>query len=151
IVLKSSPFAGRPGGNLFFNGATAPNARVTAEAGSFIYPIDNVGFFPGGTSIGSLAGAGTISLGANQLTVGGLGFSTAFNGPITGFGGSFTKIGTGVFTFNGASTNTGLTTVKEGTLSMNGSMSGPVEVKSGATLKGTGTFLTAPTIDPGGI
>src|SRR5262249_55441053 len=101
IVLKSSPFAGRPGGNLFFNGGTAPNARVTAEAGSFIYPIDNVGFFPGGASICSLAGAGAISLGANQLAVGGLGFSTAFSGPITGYGGSFTKIGAGVFTFGG--------------------------------------------------
>jgi autotransporter-associated beta strand protein len=151
IALKSSPFTGRPGGNLFFNGATAPNARVTAEAGSFIYPIDNAGFFPDGTSIGYLAGAGTISLGGYQLTVGGLGFSTTFSGPITGYGGSFTKIGAGVFTFNGASTNTGLTTVKEGTLSMNGTMSGPVDVKSGATLKGTGVFSGKVTVENGAV
>jgi len=150
IVVKASPFAGRPGGQLFFNGGTAPNAHINAEAGSFIYPIDNVGYFPGGTFIGSLAGAGTISLGANQLTFGGLGDSTAFSGPITGYGGSFTKIGAGVFTYSGASSNTGLTTVKEGTLSMNGTMTGPVEVKAGATLQGTGTFGGNVTVDAGG-
>lgn len=151
ILLKSGSVSGALGGRLFFNGGTAANARVTAEDGSLVYPIDNSGYFPDGTFIGSLAGAGTISLGANQLTVGGLGFSTTFSGPITGYGGSFNKIGAGVFTFNGASSNTGPTTVQQGTFAMNGTMSGPVDVKSGATLKGTGTFSGNVNVESGGI
>lgn len=66
-------------------------------------------------TIGSLAGAGTVTLGAQTLTVGANNSSTAFSGTIGGTGGLI-KIGTGTLTLSGVSTYTGGTTITEGTL-----------------------------------
>jgi fibronectin-binding autotransporter adhesin len=93
-------------------------------------------------SIGSLAGGGTaggnVSLGTATLTTGGNNTSTSYGGAISGTG-AFVKTGTGTQTLTGNSTFTGTTSVEAGTLSVNGSLCGTMNVQSGARLQGTGT------------
>jgi fibronectin-binding autotransporter adhesin len=66
-------------------------------------------------TVGSLAGAGNVTLGAGTLTAGGNNTSTTFSGVLSGTGG-FTKSGTGTLTLTGANTYTGPTTISAGTL-----------------------------------
>ncbi|MFI5014684.1 MAG: autotransporter domain-containing protein [Hyphomicrobiales bacterium] len=90
-------------------------------------------------TIGSLAGAGSVTLGSAVLTTGNDGTSTVFSGAISGSG-ALAKIGTGVFTLSGTSTYTGETTVANGTLAVDGSIAGSaVTVQNAATLGGHGT------------
>jgi autotransporter-associated beta strand protein len=90
-------------------------------------------------SIGSLAGAGDVTLGTATLTTGNDNTNTTFSGGISDTGG-LTKIGTGIFTLSGTSGYTGATSVDAGTLLVNGSIAGSaVTVNAGATLGGTGT------------
>ena len=88
-------------------------------------------------TIGSLGGAGNVTLGANTLTTGGLNASPTFSGVASGTGG-LTKVGTGTLTLAGANTYTGATTVNAGTLALgttNAIAAGSaVTVASGATL-----------------
>jgi len=100
-------------------------------------------------SIGSLAGAGSVTLGAATLTSGNDNTSTTFSGVISGAGG-LTKIGSGALMLSGISSYSGATAVNAGTLIVNGSIaSSAVTVNSGATLSGTGT-VGATTIASGG-
>jgi fibronectin-binding autotransporter adhesin len=57
-------------------------------------------------TIGSIAGAGTVSLSSNTLTAGGDNTSTTVSGSITGTGGALTKTGSGTLTLSGANTHT---------------------------------------------
>jgi autotransporter-associated beta strand protein len=70
-------------------------------------------------TIGSLAGAGTVTNGGNTLTAGGDDSSTAFSGVASGAGG-LTKSGSGTLTLSGANTYAGATTVNAGTLTLSG-------------------------------
>jgi autotransporter-associated beta strand protein len=90
---------------------------------------------------GSIEGAGTFSLGPNQLTVGSNNLSTTVSGVITGTGGSLVKTGTGILTLSGTNIYTGTTTVDAGVLIVNGSIasSSLTTVNSGAVLFGSGT------------
>ncbi|MGM9516181.1 putative Ig domain-containing protein, partial [Roseateles sp. DB2] len=90
-------------------------------------------------TIGSLAGAGTVNLGANTLSAGGDNSSTTFSGAIGGTGG-LTKQGTGALTLSGTNTFTGATTLSGGSLWVNGSVSSAVQAASGTTLGGSGTI-----------
>lgn len=101
-------------------------------------------------TIASLSGAGVVSLGSATLSLGGDNTSTTFTGGITGSGGMI-KNGTGTFSLNGTNTYTGATTVASGTLSVNGSMTSPVTVQSGAILKGIGTIIETVTVTGGTI
>jgi len=95
----------------------------------------------GGMAAGSIEGAGTFSLGPNQLTVGSNNLSTTVSGVITGTGGSLVKTGSGILMLSGTNTYTGSTTVNDGALVVNGSIasSSLTTVNSGAVLLGSGT------------
>lgn len=92
--------------------------------------------------VGSLAGAGTVSLGAGTLSAGGNGTSTAFTGAIGGAGG-LEKAGAGTLTLSTANSYTGATTVSAGVLRVSnatalGTAAGGTAVASGASLEFSG-------------
>ena len=107
-------------------------------------------------TIGSLAGTvGTsVTLGGNTLTIGDDTNST-YAGSVNGTAGGLIKQGGGEFTLSGTNTYTGTTTVSEGTLLVNGSITSDTTVNDGATLGGTGSIngnVTAAgtgTVNPG--
>lgn len=69
----------------------------------------------GSETVGSLAGAGTVAIGANTLTVGSANTATTFSGILTG--NNLTKVGNGTLTLSGgSSTYSGTTTLSNGTL-----------------------------------
>lgn len=68
-------------------------------------------------TIGALAGAGQVELGASTLTLGGNNASTTFAGVASGTGG-ITKEGTGELILSGANTYTGTTRVNAGTVTL---------------------------------
>jgi fibronectin-binding autotransporter adhesin len=107
----------------------------------------------GGTtqSIGSLAGAGNVVLGAGALSTGGNNASTTFAGVVSGSG-SFNKVGAGTLTLTGVNTFTGPTTIGEGTLRLTGGLSGTtaVSVAAGATFDIAGTTQVIGALGGGG-
>ncbi|EIZ85882.1 outer membrane autotransporter barrel domain protein [Methylobacterium sp. GXF4] len=92
-------------------GAFAPVSAVMVASGA---TLDLAGFDQG---IGSLAGAGRVSLGAGTLTAGADNSSTAFSGTITGSGG-LAKAGTGTLTLSGSNSYSGGTALLGGTLAI---------------------------------
>jgi autotransporter-associated beta strand protein len=95
----------------FVDSATGGNARfVTLAGGAF----DMTSLSSGGMTAGSIEGAGTFSLGSNQLTVGSNNLSTTVSGVIRGTGGSLVKIGSGTLTLDGGNSYTGATVVTGG-------------------------------------
>jgi len=98
-------------------------------------------------SISSSGNNGVINLGGNMLTTGGNNADTTYGGTISGTGGSLTKTGSGMMTLSGANTYTGSTAVNQGTLTVNGSLAGGVDVSSGSLLKGSGTIAGASTVN----
>jgi hypothetical protein len=102
-----------------------------------------------GVTIGSLEGNGLVTLGANNLTLGGSNLTTTFSGSISdnGTSGSVTKVGKGKLTLSKASTYAGGTGIKKGTLlvtNTTGSATGTGAVTlNGGTLGGTGTISGA--------
>ncbi|WP_161808145.1 autotransporter-associated beta strand repeat-containing protein [Mesorhizobium sp. 1M-11] len=99
--------------------------------------------------IGTLSGAGDVAMGSGNLTVDETSNST-FSGALSG-GGTFTKSGTGKLMLSGTSTYTGQTFVKQGTLSVNGSIasSSGITVETGGTLGGTGTLASVTVMNGG--
>jgi autotransporter-associated beta strand protein len=91
-------------------------------------------------SVASLtsAGAATVTLGANALTVGTSTGSTTFVGVISGSG-SLIKDGASTQTLTGANTYTGTTTISAGTLEVSGA-SGALSATSAVNING-GTLL----------
>ncbi|SHJ24906.1 autotransporter-associated beta strand repeat-containing protein [Bradyrhizobium lablabi] len=114
--------------------AFASNSAFTVASGATL-ALNNFS-----QTIGSLAGAGAVTLGSATLTTGGDGTSTTFSGTISGTG-ALTKTGTGVLTLSGSSNYAGATNVNAGTLQVDGSInnSSSVTVNSGGTLTGIGT------------
>jgi autotransporter-associated beta strand protein len=124
--------------------AFSPNSSYNVASGA---TLALAGF---NQTLGSLAGAGAVTLGSATLTTGNDNTSTTFSGGITGAGG-LTKIGTGALTLSGPSTYSGTTAVNAGTLIVNGSIANSaVTVNAGATLSGTGT-VGGLTINSGGM
>ena len=123
----------------------AANAFSVAFGGELYLPSRSSGSY----ELGSLSGAGDVTLVANsgvvtKLTVGANNTDSTFAGAIatTGAGtGSLTKVGTGTLTLSGINTYTGATSVNAGKLVVNGSLaSASVTVQSGAALGGSGSF-----------
>ena len=124
------------------NALSANSAHVVAAGATLGLWEDQI--------IGSLAGAGVVSLTSKTLTAGSDDTSTTFSGSMTGTG-SFIKTGAGAFTLEGTQTYSGATTIAGGTLAVNGTLAGSAAtVNSGATLKGTGTVGNV-TVQAGGI
>ena len=121
----------------FINAATAGNAALVTNTGGI---VDFSGVTAATITAGSIAGAGTYSLGKTHLTLGGLSTSTLVSGAIRdggksgGTGASITKIGAGTLTLSGADTYTGQTTINQGTL----------QVSGGGQLSGTSGITVAP-------
>ena len=89
---------------------------------------------PHAITLGTNNGGGTFS---GTISNGGL-------GPV-----SFVKTGTGTQILSGANSYTGVTTISQGNLTVNGSLVSPVTVNSGGILSGTGR-LTSMTVTTGG-
>ncbi len=112
-------------------GVTSSSA-VTVATGA-VFDLNNLS-----PTIGSLAGAGSVTLGSGTLTAGGDNTTTTFSGVISGSGG-LTKNGSGTFTLSGANTYNGATTINAGTLKLGVATGIPsssalsVSVASGAT------------------
>jgi autotransporter-associated beta strand protein/T5SS/PEP-CTERM-associated repeat protein len=120
-----------PGGSL------APTSALTVNAGG-IFDLNNFN-----QTIGSLAGAGNVTLGAATLTTGTDNTSTTFSGTISGTGG-LTKIGAGTLVLTGTNPYSGATTVNGGVLTVNGAIpNSTLTVDGGGTLRGTGTLGNA--------
>jgi autotransporter-associated beta strand protein len=138
-LLGSSSYTGATAVNAGTLQAGAANAFASGSAFTVASgaTLDLNGF---NQTIGSLAGAGSVTLGAATLTTGGDNTSTTFSGTVSGTGG-LTKIGTGALTLTGVSSYTGATAVNAGTLVVNGSIANSaVTVNSGGTLRGTGSI-----------
>ena len=115
----------------FIYSSTGGNARVELFGNGAL----DIHLASGPVSVGSLEGDGSVSLGANNLTVGGNGFDRSFAGAIEGAG-SLSKIGRGTLTLTGSSTYTGGTSVNHGILSIENATgfplgTGPVRVNHG--------------------
>jgi len=107
-------------------------------------------------TIGSLAGAGQVTLGNATLTHGSLGTDTTFAGSISGSATiSLTKTGPGTFTMTGNNSYTGRTQISGGKVLINGtnSASSLVTVAPATTLGGSGQMgnitATGGSISPG--
>jgi fibronectin-binding autotransporter adhesin len=127
------------------SGSISNSSRVVANG---IFAISDL--TAAGTSIRSLAGTGSVFLGAKNLTL--TAANDEFSGVISGSG-SFNLSG-GTQTLSGASNYTGATNVLGGTLLINGNQSGATgltSVASGATLGGIGTIGGSVTVADGGI
>ncbi len=105
--------------------------------------------------LGALSGNGEVGGSAStQIQVGAKGTSSDFKGRITA--GNLTKVGAGELILSGASSYTGTTTVRAGTLQVNNTTgsatgAGNVTVMNGATLTGTGSLAGNLTVESGGI
>jgi len=119
--------------NITLTGVAAENVdwgvlagTLTASGGDAIFDTAAVAVSASATfalgaseTIGSLSGAGNVSLGANTLTVGGNDLSSTFSGVIGGAGG-LVKVGAGTLTLSGANTYAGSTQINAGVLEASG-------------------------------
>ncbi|MDD2237451.1 MAG: autotransporter-associated beta strand repeat-containing protein, partial [Kiritimatiellae bacterium] len=89
-----------------------PNTSALSVGASGTFDLAN-----NNETVGSLAGAGSVTLGSGTLTAGGLGTSTEYEGVMSGSG-NFTKTGAGTLTLSGDNSYEGDTTVSVGTLAL---------------------------------
>jgi fibronectin-binding autotransporter adhesin len=117
-------------GTLSVNGSSAisDSSAVSVASGAVFNLLASEG-------VGSIAGAGNVTLGSFTLTAGADNTSTTFSGNMSG-GGGLTKTGSGTLTMSGSNAYTGTTTISGGTLTVSGgsaiSNSSAVTVSSGA-------------------
>ena len=117
-------------GQSTYTGATGVNAgTLQAGAVNAFSPFSAFTVASGATlnlasfnqTVGSLAGAGGVALGAATLTTGNDNTSTLFSGTISGTGG-LTKIGSGMLLLTGVNNYAGPTNINAGILDVNGSL-----------------------------
>ena len=105
ITNNASTTSEAGGGTTFFADDSSGGTAQIGILGNGT--LDITAHNPPGVTIGSLEGSGTVLLGANNLTVGSNNLSTMFSGTIQddGANGSFTKIGSGILTIEGGTSN----------------------------------------------
>ncbi|MBB2497162.1 DUF4347 domain-containing protein [Pseudomonas sp. UL070] len=142
------------GANTYSGTTTVSAGTLTLNGGSALADTSALNVASGATvalasseTVGSLAGAGSLSLGAFTLSAGGNNTSTTFSGALIGSGG-LTKTGNGTLTLSGSNSSTfsGAIGVSGGTLSVasdDNLGAGTVTLAAGSTLSVTG----ATTID----
>lgn len=134
------------------NGGTLTVPRIQKAGGSGTATFN----FNGGT----LKAAGNATNFMENLTAANIqagavidsaGYSVTLNQALLegGLGGGLVKMGLGTLALGGANTYSGATTVSNGTLQVNGFVSGAVDVKSGATLGGNGTIAGLVSVEAG--
>lgn len=118
--------------------AFAPASAVTIANGA---RLALAGF---DQTIGSLSGSGTVDLATGALlTTGGTGASTSYDGRLTGTGGLL-KTGGGTLRLGGTSDHSGVTTLAQGGLVVDGDLAASrVETAPGTLLSGTGRLAAA--------
>ena len=104
---------------------------------------NNATFMTGLGAANVLAGGAVLDSSSNSVTIG----QPLLDG---GTGGGLTKLGTGIVALGGVNTYTGLTTVSNGTLQINGSIATAVAVKANGTIGGTGTITGNTVVENGG-
>ncbi len=116
----------------YFNGGIL---QATANSADFI--LSTAIIQAGGLKLDS--GTFTVTLASQVL-------NEDFSSP----GGGLVKLGSGTLVLNNVETYSGPTIVSNGTLRVDGSIGGVVNVKSGATLGGVGSVGGVVTVEPGG-
>ena len=111
-------------------GGIASSSAVTVGASGTL-DLNNYG-----PTIGSLSGAGAVTLGSGTLTAGN-GSDTTYSGVMSGTGG-LTKSGTGTLTLSGANTYSGATTINAGTVKLGAA--GGIGSSSAVTVGASGTL-----------
>lgn len=163
ILQKSDGVNAIPGALAIVGGEVrlGANQQITDDASVANDSLFNLDSFS--EQIGSLSGGGNVAFGADgldrTLTVGSA-TSSIFTGKFIGSDGGFgaeldqiVKIGSGTWTWTGASSFTGRVTINQGTLVLNGSLASSaqaVTVENGATLGGTGTINRPIVVNAGG-
>jgi fibronectin-binding autotransporter adhesin len=118
-------------GTVTVSGSLADATDVSVSSGA-IYDV------AASDTIDGLSGAGSVTLGANTLTVGGNNEATPdLSGVISGTGG-FTKIGTGQQSFSGTNLYSGATNINAGVLRFTGG--GATSTSSTINVNNTGTL-----------
>jgi len=144
-VTVTGGTSGGYGGTVFFSGrSTGGNASMTMSGNAC---LDMTGHDPASAlTVGSLAGAGSVSLGTSELSIGTNNLSTTFSGLIQDTG-SVRKLGTGTLTLSGANTYAGITTVSAGALRVSnptGSATGTSTVRVDTGTLGGGGIIAGP-------
>lgn len=158
ITITSGGSTWTLSGNNTYSGATTISSGIILAGSTTAFSPNSAYSIASGktlalasfnNAIGSLTGAGNVTLGTATLTIGGDGTTpAAFTGVISGgTGGAVIKTGAGTLTLGGANSYTGGTTVAQGTLLVtNAAGTGPISVSSGGTLAGNSTLAPATTI-----
>ncbi len=150
-------------GTLTLNGANTYSGPTTVSAGTLrlgaserINNLSAVTVASGATfdvngqteTVGSLAGAGIVSLGTGSLTAGGDNTSTTFSGDLNGTG-TLAKTGTGTLTINSDLTFGGNLNLTGGALQVNvdNAFAGTVTIGAGTTLRLSDAHLTMGTLN----
>ncbi|NOT41325.1 MAG: hypothetical protein HOP13_12610, partial [Alphaproteobacteria bacterium] len=147
------------GGTLDIGGVNNAHTGILSIAGAGTTVVanfgapDNIGdlsavvmgagtsLFVDGETIGSLQGAGTVTISAGDtMTTGGNNNSTTWTGTFAATTGGMTKVGTGLMTVNANLAYTGLTTVNGGELRVNGTMADSLLVGPGGIFSGNATI-----------
>ncbi|HEY2451989.1 MAG TPA: autotransporter-associated beta strand repeat-containing protein [Scandinavium sp.] len=144
LALRDNADAGSAGVDnsglvTFADDAQARSAIINNKADALVDLSASNGY----TAIGSLSGAGNVELGAATLEEGALGNIDTITGLINGDGGSLVKTGTGSLILSGDNSWTGTTSVKQGSLFINGDQqaaTGDTTVDANATLGGMGVI-----------
>jgi autotransporter-associated beta strand protein len=140
--------------NSYLGGTAVSAGALQAGAANVFAPTSGFMVASGATldlhgfnqTIGSLAGAGSVTLGSATLTTGNNNAYATFSGSIGGTGGLI-KTGIGALTLLGTNNYSGATTISAGTLEVDGSIanSSSVTVNARAVLSGTGVVDPATT------